>query len=96
MQLHRHREWPYWPLLSQAKLTCNSVRQVVLHSVETHQRAHHPVQVLICVTRGAQLKLHHPYVVVRLPSYLQNIELHIVAKIASKHQNGAWIPCSQL
>jgi hypothetical protein len=89
MQLRGRQEWPYRPLLSQAKLPCNSMRQVILHSVETDQRARHPAQALICITRGAQLKLHHPYVVVRLPSYLQNIELHIVTKTTSKHQNVA-------
>ena len=71
VQLHGHREWLDWPLLTQAKLACNSMWKVILNSVEADQWAPHHVQVFIRAAHGAYSKLHHLHVLVRLPSNLQ-------------------------
>jgi len=45
----------HWPLLSETKLPCNSMRQVVLNSIKAYERARHHIQIIIGEAHVAEL-----------------------------------------
>jgi len=64
------------PVLPQSKLPCNSVRQVVFHSIEANQWARHRVHVLVCEALVAKCELLGLNLLIRLPNNLQWICFH--------------------
>ena len=57
VQLDRRGERTHWPLLSQTKLSCNSMRHVVLNSIEAYERARHRIYIFVGEAHVAELNL---------------------------------------
>ena len=57
VQLDRRGERTHWPLLSQTKLSCNSMRHVVLNSIEAYERARHRIQIIISQAHDAEFDI---------------------------------------
>ena len=70
VQLHGYGERPNWPVLPQAKLVCNSVRQVVLNSIKAYERARHRIQIVIGEAHATELDISFLQAIVRIPSDL--------------------------
>ena len=57
VQLDGRGEWTHWALLSETKLPCNSMRQVVLNSIKAYERARHRIQIVIGKAHAAELDI---------------------------------------
>ena len=57
VQLDGRGEWTHWPLLSETKLPCNSMRQVVPNSIKAYERARHRIYIFVGEAHVAELNL---------------------------------------
>ena len=70
VQLDESGQRTHWPLLSETKLSCNSMRQVVLNSIKAYERARHRIQTVIGEAHAAELDISFLQAIVRILSDL--------------------------